>query len=131
VVLADLDHFKQVNDKYGHLVGDHVLREVGNRLRSAIRPYDSAGRYGGEEFLILLPNMDLAAAKDRLEALHHQLTDSPVRLGERELQIGCSLGVTVVERGDASLRADDVLSRADAALYRAKDEGRGRISYSQ
>src|SRR5579862_821074 len=69
VLIADLDHFKGVNDNYGHLIGDAVLREVTRRMKSEVRPYDAVGRYGGEEFLILLPGCDRRAAEDKAEHL--------------------------------------------------------------
>jgi diguanylate cyclase (GGDEF)-like protein len=131
VVLADLDYFKEVNDKYGHLVGDQVLREVGSRLQAAIRPYDSAGRYGGEEFLILLPSLDAKSAHDRLASLHDHITSAPIVVGEHQLNVGCSFGVALLPRVGGDVKADEVLSRADMALYRAKGAGRGRIEYNE
>lgn len=129
VILADLDHFKTVNDQYGHLCGDEVLREVADRFRSAIRSYDVAGRYGGEEFLILFPGWDPENGVDRIDDLLDAIRSRPIHGNEAEIELTCSLGV-VVFRPDLDPRdAHDVIGRADTALYVAKNSGRNQASF--
>jgi len=126
VVMADLDHFKEVNDTYGHLAGDAVLREVAKRLSSSVRSYDYVARYGGEEFLIVAPTCDPTSALDLAQRLRSSLAQKPIDLPEGVLPLTCSLGVAV--GGLASKdNSDSMLRAADAALYRAKANGRNRI----
>jgi len=125
VLIADLDHFKSVNDTYGHLAGDCVLREVTKRLQSAVRTYDAVGRYGGEEFLILLPGCNKKETQDKAERLRAEIIQLPVNTESGPLDITMSVGA--VASGDWP--ADDakqILMMADLALYRAKEEGRNR-----
>ena len=126
VVMADIDHFKRINDKYGHFAGDDVLRDAARRMKSAIRQYDSIGRYGGEEFLIVVPGCDLmgsVAVAERLrratEAYRTTMPDSPP-------VVTCSFGVAWVENA-AAITADQLLRDSDAALYLAKRAGRNRV----
>lgn len=124
VVLIDLDHFKQVNDEHGHLVGDAVLAKVGARLTACLRDSDKVGRYGGEELLLLLPGMS-QQSQHRLRAIHEALSIAPYEVGAaRPLQVTCSVGVSWFRVGDT---AASLLARADEALYRAKRSGRNRI----
>src|SRR5579872_3174192 len=123
VFMADLDHFKEVNDRYGHLVGDEVLKEIGNRLTKSVRPYDFVGRYGGEEFLILLPNCKAADAKVRAEALCRIVRETPVDTAAGPLSISVSIGVVSADKR-GTISPDEVLREADAALYAAKRAGR-------
>lgn len=126
VILLDLDHFKKVNDTYGHFAGDAVLRETAARLRSSMRPYDQVGRYGGEEFLVVLPNCDLENATHQAERMRQRLHDSTMMVDGTELQISASFGVSV---SDGSERSPDIFVRvADEALYRAKASGRNCVS---
>jgi diguanylate cyclase (GGDEF)-like protein len=130
VALADLDHFKKINDTHGHLAGDKVLREVAQRFQSAIRSYDSAGRYGGEELLLVLPGMPVAEAKQRLRRIHGAVSATPIAYGDDTLITAtCSLGVVCIS--GESCTAERAICRADAALYRAKDLGRNRIEYAE
>jgi diguanylate cyclase (GGDEF)-like protein len=125
VILLDLDHFKKVNDTMGHFAGDAVLRETALRLRSNMRPYDQVGRYGGEEFLVVLPNCDLEQAANQAERMRLRLHATGMLVDGRELQVSASFGVTI---SDGSERSPDVFVRvADEALYRAKANGRNRI----
>lgn len=125
IILLDLDHFKKVNDTMGHFAGDAVLRETALRLRSNMRPYDQVGRYGGEEFLVVLPNCDLEQAANQAERMRHRLHATSMLVDGRELQVSGSFGVTI---SDGSERSPDVFVRvADEALYRAKANGRNRI----
>jgi len=126
IILLDLDHFKAINDAYGHFAGDAVLRETGARLRSSMRDYDQVGRYGGEEFLVVLPNCDLPQAIQQAERLRSRLCDKTMMVDGVELSISASFGVTI---SDGSERAPGVFVRvADEALYRSKAEGRNRVS---
>jgi len=125
IILLDLDHFKRVNDTLGHFAGDAVLRETAARLRSNMRPYDQVGRYGGEEFLVVLPNCDLEQAANQAERMRHRLHETSMLVDGSELQVSASFGVTI---SDGSERSPDVFVRvADEALYRAKANGRNRI----
>jgi two-component system, cell cycle response regulator len=125
IILLDLDHFKKVNDTLGHFAGDAVLRETALRLRSNMRPYDQVGRYGGEEFLVVLPNCDLEQAANQAERMRHRLHATGMLVDGQELQVSASFGVTI---SDGSERSPDVFVRvADEALYRAKANGRNRI----
>ncbi len=131
VILTDLDHFKSVNDNYGHLAGDEVLRLVGSHLRAEVRSYDAVGRYGGEEFLMVLPGCDVAAASRRAESLRVAVAGNPVAISEGfNIPISLSLGVaTTAELG--MLDAASLLRQADEALYRAKGLGRNRVAVAR
>ena len=125
IILLDIDHFKKVNDTHGHFAGDAVLRETAVRLRSNMRPYDQVGRYGGEEFLVVLPNCDLEQAANQAERMRYRLHETSMLVDGRELQVSASFGVTI---SDGSERSPDVFVRvADEALYRAKANGRNRV----
>lgn len=131
LVLLDLDKFKGINDTYGHLAGDAVLVETSRRLIATVRTYDSVGRYGGEEFLVLLPGLSLPAGASRIEALHQAIRSAPVDIGAAAgLPVTASFGV-VAFTPQAQASATDLLQRADEALYRSKREGRDRISYAE
>ncbi len=124
VLIADIDHFKRVNDTYGHMAGDVVLRAAAERLASSIRPYDSAARYGGEEFLCVLPRCTRGEAAGVAERVRSAIADGPMDVLEGPLSITMSLGVATAGMqvgGDALVRA------ADAALYQAKHAGRNRV----
>lgn len=125
VLMADLDHFKSVNDTYGHLTGDCVLQEVAKRMQSDIRPYDAVGRYGGEEFLILLPGCGSPETCEKAERLRSAITREPVDTPSGALRVTISVGsVATIEWPGNS--ANQILQMADLALYRAKKEGRNR-----
>lgn len=126
VVLLDIDHFKKINDTYGHFAGDAVLKETAARLRGNMRPYDHVGRYGGEEFLIVLPNCDLEQASMQAERIRAKLNSEAMTVDGAELHVSASFGVTV---SDGSERCPDVFVRvADEALYRSKGTGRNRVT---
>jgi|HubBroStandDraft_1064217.scaffolds.fasta_scaffold18884_3 diguanylate cyclase (GGDEF)-like protein/PAS domain S-box-containing protein len=125
IVLADIDHFKNVNDTYGHPVGDAVLRETSRRLSAAIRSYDGLGRYGGEEFLLVLPNWAGQMDTSRIEHLRAAIADTPFVTAAGELAVTCSFGVAWAERG--CLDSQELIHLADQALYRAKARGRNRV----
>src|SRR5450631_3632229 len=123
VMLVDLDHFKQVNDTYGHLVGDEVLREVARRLLGSVRSYDFVGRYGGEEFLVVLNNCEAERAMERAEELRQAIAQSPVRTASGPIRITMSAGVFASKQWGAGT-PEDVVREVDTALYRAKFNGR-------
>jgi diguanylate cyclase (GGDEF)-like protein len=126
VILADLDHFKRINDTLGHLAGDSVLRQVAQRLHHSVRPYDAVGRYGGEEFLIVLPGCDGDSALSLAERLRQAIASDRIDAEGTEVAITLSLGVAV-SSGEAQLDAVELLRAADAALYEAKNAGRNRV----
>jgi diguanylate cyclase (GGDEF)-like protein len=126
VVLADLDHFKRVNDTLGHLAGDAVLRQAARRMLGSLRPYDAVGRFGGEEFLIVLPGCDVSSALGLAERLRQCLIAERMEIEERAVQVTLSLGVAV-SAGQAELDAVELLRAADSALYEAKRAGRNRV----
>lgn len=126
VIMLDLDHFKLVNDTYGHLCGDEVLREMTQRVCSSLREYDTYGRYGGEEFLLLIPDCEFEGAMLAAERILLSLSASPFIFNQHALQITASLGVTCCY--DPKEGFDAALQRADDALYHAKDSGRNRVS---
>ncbi len=125
VLIADLDHFKSVNDKYGHLAGDTVLREVTRRMQSDVRPYDAVGRYGGEEFLIVLPGCSGVQTRDKAERLREAILREPVATPAGVLTLTISIGgVSTADWPRDS--ANQILQMADSALYLAKEAGRNR-----
>lgn len=125
LALTDIDKFKRVNDTYGHAAGDTVLMTVAGRFLSHLRPYDTIYRYGGEEFLVCLPNANLGTANSVLERLRVGLEEEPVGLDDgRKINVTSSFGLAQVE-GDVPLK--QVLERADQALYAAKQRGRNQV----
>ena len=125
VILADVDHFKKVNDTFGHLAGDLVLKEIGTVLSRALRSYDCIGRYGGEEFLMILPNCGLESALIRAEQLREAVQSARVMDGETLLRVTASFGVASAFPLD--YEAEAVIRAVDAALYRAKSRGRNCV----
>jgi two-component system cell cycle response regulator len=125
--MLDLDHFKHVNYTYGHVVGDEVLRDIARRLERAIRVYDSVGRFGGEEFMIVLPGTDPAHAEQAAERIRAEISTDPIPTTGGALRVTGSLGV-VTHRGGAMGDATGLLVAADDALYEAKGSGRDRVT---
>lgn len=126
IILADLDHFKQVNDSLGHAAGDCVLKEVAQRLQSDLRTYDLAGRYGGEEFLLVLPNCNLVTATRRADEIRGLVSKHSVVTTFARVPVTISMGITVSD-GTQSFTIEDLLLQADEALYRAKGNGRNCV----
>jgi diguanylate cyclase (GGDEF)-like protein len=125
VLMLDLDHFKRINDQYGHAAGDSLLRHFANLLRHELRATDTAGRIGGEEFAVILPGSGLQAALGFAERICDKLAEHPMAVGRHEVGMTVSIGIASIL--DDDLSADTVLSRADRALYQAKDGGRNRV----
>jgi diguanylate cyclase (GGDEF)-like protein len=123
VLLADLDHFKNINDTHGHLVGDDVLKEVAKRLVRTVRSYDLVGRYGGEEFLVVLPGCGIPDALARADHLREAIGESPIPTAKGPITITLSVGVIVAEEWER-LSNEEILLNVDAALYAAKAAGR-------
>jgi diguanylate cyclase (GGDEF)-like protein len=125
VILADIDHFKKINDEYGHPVGDLVLKEISVLLERLVRPYDWVGRYGGEEFLIILPGSDFDAACVRAEQLRRAVEMAEIGNGETALRVTSSFGVASGRGTEHD--AEEMIRIVDAALYRAKASGRNCV----
>lgn len=128
IILVDLDHFKSVNDTHGHRAGDDVLREAAEAMRSATRPYDTVGRYGGEEFLVILPGCDEVNAVSHAERLRKVISQVAVAAPTGQIRCTASLGVTIGGYG-IELDPTALVEAADAALYRAKAAGRDRVEF--
>ncbi len=126
VVMADLDHFKKINDTHGHLAGDAALRETARRIRSCVRIYDTVGRYGGEEFLVIFPGCSTDEAMEQAERLRTSIDKEPIELSHAKILATLSLGVAVTG-GAEDIDALSLLRGADGALYRAKAGGRNRV----
>ena len=127
VAMADVDRFKAINDTYGHPAGDAVLREASRRLRGAMRTYDSLGRYGGDEFLAVVPGCDLAAATRFAESFRARIDRKAIETPEGLITVTLSLGVVALE-DLRDVKSETLVRLADAALYRAKIAGRNRVA---
>ncbi|MDD2206403.1 MAG: diguanylate cyclase [Aminobacterium sp.] len=122
VAILDVDHFKQVNDTYGHLAGDDVLRETALRIQDQLRKYDVVGRYGGEEFLIVLPGVALGEALKIAERVRKNIVKTT--FGEKEILLSASLGVAEYDKISG---VDEIIFASDTALYKAKKRGRNQV----
>lgn len=127
LIMIDVDHFKKINDSRGHVAGDAVLRIIASGIAAMVRPYDSVGRYGGEEFLIVAPNCDLADTWELAERVRTHVAGCSIKVGGADVQVSLSLGVAT---GEASADLEKVLHASDAALYQAKNAGRNRVEPS-
>jgi len=125
VVFFDIDHFKRVNDDYGHRAGDECLRIIASRTRNRLRRYDQCGRYGGDEMLVILPDTRLNEARGVAENLRSSINCRPLSIDGRLLDITLSLGIAQLVPGET---AEQLIERADAALYSSKAAGRDRVS---
>jgi diguanylate cyclase (GGDEF)-like protein len=126
VVLFDLDHFKAINDQFGHVSGDEVLAAVGARIKGSTRTSDVKCRYGGEEFLVILPDTPLAGARQVAENLRAVIAKEPVASSGGDIRVTASFGVTQVVRGEIDALA--IVTRADVAMYQAKRQGRNAVA---
>jgi diguanylate cyclase (GGDEF)-like protein len=126
VVMADIDHFKSVNDRFGHPAGDAVLKETARRMNVVVRASDAMGRYGGEEFIIVASPIDIPHATLLAERIRLNVAVEPVRLEAVQLQVTCSFGVAV-SPADGRATGAELIAAADDALYRAKRAGRNRV----
>lgn len=122
-IILDLDHFKKINDAHGHIAGDRVLKEVAQRLARSVRDYDLVGRYGGEEFLVVMPETGAEESMRLAERIRSVIRDEPIE-GQT---VTASLGVTISSSQDVNI--DSMVRRADDSLYRAKNEGRDRVVF--
>jgi diguanylate cyclase (GGDEF)-like protein len=125
VVMADIDFFKRVNDTYGHLVGDQALSETATRIAGALRAGDIVGRYGGEEFLIVLDDTSIDTARRIAQRVCARVGEDPIQVDGLSVRVTLSEGVAAARAGDT---AASLIARADAHLYRAKATGRNRVS---
>jgi len=125
LLIADLDHFKRINDTYGHACGDTVLKEVASRMKASVRDYDTVGRYGGEEFLIVVPETDKQGLMAIAERIRTVIGCNPVVTEQAEIRITASLGAAV-STAARPVSSEMLLKLADEALYRAKEYGRNR-----
>jgi diguanylate cyclase len=131
VIMIDIDHFKQVNDKYGHLFGDAVIRTIGHLIKSSVKGQDIAARYGGEEFALVLPETPLAGARVVADRLRFAVSQARIRRLNSEEPVGnisISAGVAAHRASDGAL---ELFSRADEALYQSKSGGRNRITVAE
>lgn len=128
MLLIDLDHFKQINDRYGHTAGDEVLRQISEFLLQEMRSSDICCRYGGEEFLLVLPHMGLDAAIERAEQCRNRVAEHHWLANEQAFTVTLSIGVACAL--DAGMTPAELINLADQALYRAKSEGRNRVCLS-
>ncbi len=126
-IMIDLDHFKRINDSKGHLAGDQVLRTVAKRLKDSVRPYDVIGRYGGEEFVVLLPDTNLEQSLVVAERIRNSMSGELFDVPGGQIPVTASLGVSCSNENDKGL--NDLLKRADEGLYKAKEAGRNRVSW--
>jgi diguanylate cyclase (GGDEF)-like protein/PAS domain S-box-containing protein len=125
LIMLDIDYFKKVNDHYGHLIGDDVLKRIADIIRQNIRDVDSLGRFGGEEFIVILPKTDLPSCKIIAERLRQAVESAEMKDGaNHSFKVTISLGLSGYEESDDE---SSLLSRADTALYKAKENGRNRV----
>jgi diguanylate cyclase (GGDEF)-like protein len=124
LIMADVDHFKAINDSRGHAAGDVVLRIIASSISAVVRPYDSVGRYGGEEFLIVAPGCGLAETWELAERVRSHVAGCSIIVGGTSVQVSLSLGVAT---GQTAAEMEKLLRAADVALYQAKDAGRNRV----
>jgi diguanylate cyclase (GGDEF)-like protein len=129
LLMLDIDHFKRVNDTWGHPAGDQVLQAIGKLLRESCRVYDVPGRYGGEEFCIVLPETKVGNTTVVAERIRHRLESTELPCGDTSIVVTASIGIAGMESADATdiLSPAALIDRADRALYTAKNRGRNRI----
>jgi diguanylate cyclase (GGDEF)-like protein len=129
LLMLDLDHFKKINDTFGHLIGDVVLREVATRIAQSVRAYDLVGRYGGEEFLIILPACDNSEVEQSANRIRLAISSAPILTASSAIPVTASIGATVATTLAVGAESEtELLLIADRALYEAKNSGRNRVS---
>src|SRR5215207_1114040 len=128
-MMLDLDHFKKINDEYGHLIGDHVLQEFARRCKNLVREVDLVGRYGGEELIILLPETDIPTSMQVAERLCTSIASEPIKIFNKEISVTVSIGVATQDENTTDL--ETLIARADQAMYIAKHKGRNRVALSK
>lgn len=128
IAMLDIDNFKSINDTYGHLAGDKVLNHIAIQIKNSLRTSDIVSRYGGEEFLIILPETDEIKAFMALERVRENIAKKPVKIGSEKLYITVSIGITEV---DANMSLTDAIQRADMALLKAKRSGKNKIELAK
>lgn len=128
-MMLDLDHFKGINDVYGHMVGDQVLREFAGRCSESVREVDLVGRYGGEELIVLLPETDRPSSMDVAERLRNTVAATPIKVFDKEIYVTVSIGVATQDENTTDL--ETLIARADQAMYIAKHKGRNRVAMSK
>ena len=131
LLMIDLDHFKSINDTYGHGVGDDVIRKVGASIRAGCRPYDIACRFGGDEFGVILAQTDTACAEQIAERILDGVNKIKIRAGSDEIDIACSGGLASASEMPDRFEPAELLKAADEALYTAKSEGRNRLAVAE
>ena len=124
--MADIDTFKDFNDRYGHLVGDAILKEVARTVKENIRQVDAVGRFGGEEFIVILTETDKNGARFAAERIRQAVEDKRIKVYDEDLKVTISIGVSTFPEDAKDL--DAVIDKADKALYRAKQGGRNRVT---
>ncbi len=126
IAMVDIDHFKSINDNFGHQVGDKVLREAAGILKKTLRPYDVVCRYGGEEFMLIAEISIAAEAEQLLERVRKKIADSPIQVDNEQIHITASFGA-LVRTPKSHLQMSDLVKQADTALYEAKGAGRNQV----
>jgi two-component system cell cycle response regulator len=130
VMMCDIDHFKSVNDQFGHAIGDEVLREVARRLHNSVRSYDMVGRYGGEEFLVALNKCNPGSAVSRAENLREKIAGRPIQTANKPVSVTISIGLALSSEFPEST-IEEIMHQADMALYAAKAAGRNCVRIAQ
>ena len=129
LIIMDIDHFKRINDTYGHCAGDIVLKNISKSMKNLIRPYDAVGRYGGEEFLIVLPETDIDQTNNVALRMCNIIANTPIAIENRSINVTISLGLTAIYEYFDEDKIDMLIQTADQALYMAKENGRNRVEF--
>jgi diguanylate cyclase (GGDEF)-like protein len=130
-MMIDIDHFKDINDTYGHLVGDMILKEAAGLIMGSIRTYDIVGRYGGEEFLVVLPDTDFENTFTLAERVRKNIAGSLHKKAGVPIKAPITVSIGITSSSADDLSANDLILRADNSLYTAKRQGRNRVAWSR